>query len=293
MSKNILIVGGASAIAAACAREWVKAGASFMLAGRHETRLGAVAADLRVRGAHRVGTFVLDVNDFSQHRALLDATLAELGRIDIVLVAHGTLSDQSECERDPAAAVREFSVNALATIALLTLLANTFAAQKSGSIVVISSVAGDRGRASNYVYGAAKAAVTTFCEGLRARLFKSGVTVLTVKPGFVDTPMTAGLALPAPLVASPERVAADIVRAVARGKDSIYTPWFWAQIMLVIRALPGFVFKRISLRTPPPAQWRSRERNWCSGMACSPPSPSARISPLRACRSIFIRACMH
>lgn len=247
MSKNILIVGGASAIAAACAREWVKAGASFMLAGRHETRLGAVAADLRVRGAHRVGTFVLDVNDFSQHRALLDATLAELGRIDIVLVAHGTLSDQSECERDPAAAVREFSVNALATIALLTLLANTFAAQKSGSIVVISSVAGDRGRASNYVYGAAKAAVTTFCEGLRARLFKSGVTVLTVKPGFVDTPMTAGLALPAPLVASPERVAADIVRAVARGKDSIYTPWFWAQIMLVIRALPGFVFKRISL----------------------------------------------
>jgi decaprenylphospho-beta-D-erythro-pentofuranosid-2-ulose 2-reductase len=247
MSKNILIVGGSSAIAAACAREWAKAGASFMLAGRHEARLDAVAQDLRVRGAGRAGTFVLDVNDCSQHRPMLDATLAELGHIDIVLVAHGTLSDQSECERDPAAAVREFTVNALSTIALLTLLANTFAAQKSGSIAVISSVAGDRGRASNYVYGAAKAAVTTFCEGLRARLFKSGVRVLTIKPGFVDTPMTAGLALPAALVVSPERVAADIVRAVARGKDSIYTPWFWAQIMLVIRALPGFVFKRISL----------------------------------------------
>ena len=108
-------------------------------------------------------------------------------------------------------------------------------------------MAGDRGRPSNYVYGTAKAAVTTFCEGLRARLFKSNVKVLTIKPGFVNTPMTAGLALPGPLVASPERVATDIVRAVERGKDSIYTPWFWAEIMLVIRSLPGFVFKRISL----------------------------------------------
>jgi len=247
MDKNILIVGGSSAIAVACAREWVKRGANFMLAGRHPTRLDAVAQDLRVRGAGRVGTFVLDVNDFDQHRAMLDSTVAELGRIDIVLLAHGTLSDQSECERDPQAAVREITVNALSTIALLTLLAGVFEAQKSGSIAVISSVAGDRGRPSNYVYGTAKAAVTTFCEGLRARLFKSNVKVLTIKPGFVNTPMTAGLALPGPLVASPERVATDIVRAVERGKDSIYTPWFWAEIMLVIRSLPGFVFKRISL----------------------------------------------
>jgi decaprenylphospho-beta-D-erythro-pentofuranosid-2-ulose 2-reductase len=247
MNQHILIVGGSSAIAAACAREWAKEGASFMLAGRHETRLAAIAQDLSVRGAQRVGTFVLDVNDFAQHKAMLDAAIAELGHIDIVLLAHGTLSDQSECERDPAAAVREITVNALSTIALLTLLAGTFEAQKSGAIAVISSVAGDRGRPSNYVYGTAKAAVTTFCEGLRARLFKSNVKVLTIKPGFVDTPMTAGLALPAALVASPERVAADIVRAVSRGKDSIYTPWFWAQIMLVIRALPGFVFKRLSL----------------------------------------------
>ncbi len=245
--KNILIIGGSSAIAAACAREWAGEHANLFLAGRHETRLDAVAQDLRVRGAGQVGTYVLDVNDYPQHRPMLDACLAELGRIDIVLLAHGTLSDQSACERDPAAKVREISTNALSTIALLTLLAGTFEAQKSGSIAVISSVAGDRGRPSNYVYGTAKAAVTTFCEGLRARLFKFNVKVLTVKPGFVDTPMTAGLALPAPLVATPERVAADIVRAIERGKDSIYTPWFWAQIMLVIRSLPGFVFKRISL----------------------------------------------
>lgn len=245
--KNILIIGGSSAIAAACAREWVKEGANLFLAGRHATRLEAVAQDLRVRGAARVDTFTLDVNDYPQHKPMLDACRAVLGRIDIVLLAHGTLSDQSECERDPEATVREISTNALSTIALLTLLAGVFEAQKSGSIAVISSVAGDRGRPSNYVYGTAKAAVTTFCEGLRARLFKSNVKVLTIKPGFVDTPMTAGLPLPGPLVATPERVAADIVRAVARGKDSLYTPWFWTGIMLIIRSLPGFVFKRISL----------------------------------------------
>lgn len=245
--KNILIIGGSSAIAAACAREWVKEGANLFLAGRHATRLEAVAQDLRVRGAARVDTFTLDVNDYPQHKPMLDACRAALGRIDIVLLAHGTLSDQSECERDPEATVREISTNALSTIALLTLLAGVFEAQKSGSIAVISSVAGDRGRPSNYVYGTAKAAVTTFCEGLRARLFKSNVKVLTIKPGFVDTPMTAGLPLPGPLVATPERVAADIVRAVARGKDSLYTPWFWTGIMLIIRSLPGFVFKRISL----------------------------------------------
>jgi decaprenylphospho-beta-D-erythro-pentofuranosid-2-ulose 2-reductase len=245
--KNILIIGGSSAIAVACAREWAKDGASLFLAGRHETRLEAVAKDLRVRGAKAAGTYLLDVNDYPQHRPMLDACLAELGSIDIVLLAHGTLSDQSECEHDPQATVREISTNALSTIALLTLLASTFETQQSGSIAVISSVAGDRGRPSNYVYGTAKAAVTTFCEGLRARLFKSNVKVLTIKPGFVSTPMTAGLPLPGLLVATPERVATDIVRAVERGKDSLYTPWFWAQIMFVIRSVPGFVFKRISL----------------------------------------------
>jgi short-subunit dehydrogenase len=145
------------------------------------------------------------------------------------------------------ATLHEFSTNALSTIALLTRLASLFEAQHSGTIAVISSVAGDRGRASNYVYGAAKAAVTTFCEGLRARLFKSGVHVLTIKPGFVDTPMTAGLALPKPLVATPEEVGKDIVRAVAQGKDLLYTPWFWSAIMLVVRSLPRFVIKRVSL----------------------------------------------
>ncbi len=245
--KNILIVGGSSAIAAACARQWATGGARLFIAGRQSVRLEAVAQDLRVRGASGVATHVLDVNDHAQHAAMLTACCDAFGPIDVVLVAHGTLSDQALCERDVEAALREMNTNAISTIALLTLVANTLQAQGHGSIAVISSVAGDRGRASNYVYGAAKAAVTTFCEGLRARLFKSGVGVLTIKPGFVDTPMTAGLALPSPLVASPERVARDIVRAIARRKDTLYTPWFWSGIMLVIRSLPRFVFKRVSL----------------------------------------------
>lgn len=245
--KNILIVGGSSAIAIACARQWAGDGARLFLTGRHPIRLDAVAQDLRVRGAQSVFTDVLDVNDHHQHPAMLDACRSALGSIDIVLIAHGTLSDQALCERDVEAALHELSTNAISTVALLTLLASEFEAQKRGMIAVISSVAGDRGRASNYVYGAAKATVTTFCEGLRARLFKSGVRVLTIKPGFVDTPMTAGLSLHGPLIASPERVANDIVRAVARGKDSLYTPWFWGTIMLVIRSLPSFVFKRVSL----------------------------------------------
>jgi decaprenylphospho-beta-D-erythro-pentofuranosid-2-ulose 2-reductase len=245
--KNILIVGGSSAIAVACARRWSEQGANLFLTGRHIARLDAVAQDLRVRGAGQVATHSLDMTDYAQHPAMLAACRAALGQIDVVLVAHGTLSDQAQCERDVESAMREMSTNAMSTIALLTLLAGVFEEQRSGMIAVISSVAGDRGRPSNYVYGAAKAAVTTFCEGLRARLFKAGVGVLTIKPGFVDTPMTAGLSLPGPLVAAPERVAVDIVRAIERRKDSLYTPWFWSGIMLVIRSLPQFLFKRVSL----------------------------------------------
>jgi decaprenylphospho-beta-D-erythro-pentofuranosid-2-ulose 2-reductase len=245
--KNILIIGASSAIAAACARRWAKQGARLFLAGRRTSRLEAVAQDLRVRGAQFVQTRRFDVNNRAQHTALLSAARAALGSIDIVLIAHGTLADQALCERDVNEALREFSTNAVATIALLTLLAPILESQRSGTLAVISSVAGDRGRASNYVYGAAKAAVTTFCEGLRARLHRANVRVLTIKPGFVATPMRTGPTRSGPLVASPERVAADIVRAVARGKATIYTPWFWRAIMLVIRSLPRFVMRRVSL----------------------------------------------
>lgn len=244
--QKILIIGATSAIATSSARLWANQGATFFLVGRTPNKLGQVAADLTARGAI-VHTHVLDLNHFEQHSAMLDACYSALGQVDIALIAHGTLPDQKACEQDAKLAVQEFTNNGLSVIALLTDLANRMEAQKSGCIAVISSVAGDRGRLSNYLYGAAKGAVTDFCSGLRGRLFKSGVQVLTIKPGFVDTPMTQGLALPKLLLVTPDKVAQDIVHAVEKRRDTLYTPWFWRLIMLIIIHIPGPIFKRIGL----------------------------------------------
>ena len=244
--KKILIVGATSSIATACARHWAVQGVAFFLVGRTAEKLGQVADDLAARGA-TVQTHVLDLNHFDQHSAMLDACYATMGQVDIALIAHGTLPDQKACEKNAQLAVQEFTNNGLSVIALLTDLANRMEVQKSGCIAVISSVAGDRGRPSNYLYGAAKGAVTDFCSGLRGRLFKSGVHVLTIKPGFVDTPMTQGLALPKLLLVAPDKVAQDIVKAVEKRRDTLYTPWFWRLIMMIIVHIPGTVFKRLSL----------------------------------------------
>lgn len=245
--KNIVIVGATSSIASACARAWVADGARFFLIARNEARLQQVADDLRARGAQSVAFAPLDIDRLDAHDAVLSQCVAELGTLDIVLVAPGTLPDQSACESDADLAVREFNTNAVSVIALLTRLANIVEPQRKGTLAVISSVAGDRGRPSNYLYGSAKAALSTFCEGMRARLKKSGVDLVTIKPGFVATPMTAGLPLPGPLVATPERVARDIVHAASRGNDVLYTPWFWCGIMWIIRSIPKRIFNRLSL----------------------------------------------
>lgn len=245
--KKILIIGATSAIATACARLWAAQGASFFLVARNRERLEQTVEDLRVRGAGEVHLHCLDLNRFDQHRGMLEQCLERLGDIDQVLVAHGTLPDQQACEGDVQLALHEFSSNGLSVIALLTLLANQLERQGHGSLAVISSVAGDRGRPSNYLYGSAKAAVTAFCEGLRGRLFKVGVQVVIIKPGFVDTPMTQGLALPELLLAQPEQVARDILKATERRKPELYTPWFWWGIMQVIRHIPARIFQRLAL----------------------------------------------
>ena len=245
--KRILVIGATSAIATACCRLWAEQGHEFFLVARNAAKLQQTAQDLEARGAKSVNSFTMDVLDTPQHALMLQQCISTHRQIDIALVAHGTLPDQAACEQDAELALQEFSINGSSVISLLSLLAEQFTLQRCGSLAVISSVAGDRGRPSNYLYGSAKAAVSAFCEGLHARLFKIGVHVITIKPGFVDTPMTQGLTLPKVLVVPPEYVAKQIVSAINNKKAVLYTPRFWALIMLIIRSIPNFIFKRLNL----------------------------------------------
>ncbi len=244
--KKILIIGATSAIVEATLRIWAQRGDELFLVARNEKRLNIIAKDLKVRGSSVVHSYCMDVNNFDQHLPVLDKAFRALRVIDIVLVAHGTLSKQKECERSVDLTMQEIKTNALSTIALMTHLANRFEKQGVGTIAVISSVAGDRGRASNYVYGSAKAMVTTFASGLRQRLYKSGVSVVTIKPGFVDTPMTAefrkGL-----MWAKPVTLAAKIVQAIDKRKDEVYVPAFWFVVMAIIGKIPNKVFKKLRI----------------------------------------------
>lgn len=244
--RHILIIGATSAIAEATARHFARDGDRLFLVARNPDRLSAVAADLKSRGASQVESFVMDANDTNQHEALMAQADAALGGLDTVLIAHGTLSDQKACEASYGATLTELQTNCLSVISLLTHVANLFEKQHKGTIAVISSVAGDRGRQSNYVYGTAKAAVTTFLQGLRGRLHRSGVNVITIKPGFVDTPMTAEFKK-GPLWASPEQIGKGIYRAMARRKETVYLPAFWIIIMTIIRVIPEGIFKRLTI----------------------------------------------
>jgi short-subunit dehydrogenase len=246
MPETLLIVGATSAIAEALARRYATSGASFFLAARDVEKAGAIADDLRARGAGRVETHPFDAGDADGQEAMLQAAASAFAKIDIAVVAYGTLPDQEAVERDPAAVAAAFETNASSVVTLLTRLGNVFEAQRAGTIVVISSVAGDRGRKSNYVYGAAKGAVSLFAQGLRARLAHAGVHVLTVKPGLVDTPMTAHLPKNR-LFASPDAVAARIQRAIERRRDVVYAPGFWRPVMAGVRAVPERWFKRMRL----------------------------------------------
>ena len=247
--RRFVIFGATSAIAQAVARKLVAKGCSLYCVGRNPHKLQAVLDDLRVRAmdGQVVEGAQSDLSKIVEHESLFEEAEHALGGIDGVLVAHGTLPDQRVCEVSIDRMIEEFETNAMSVISLSTIAAKRFAAQGAGMIVVISSVAGDRGRQSNYVYGAAKGMVSIFLEGLRNRLWKMGVHVLTIKPGFVDTPMTEVFDKSGPLWVSPERAARDIVRAMERRRDIAYVPWFWRPIMFIIRHIPEGVFKRLSL----------------------------------------------
>lgn len=242
---TLLIVGATSAIAHQAARAFAAEGAALALAARSPDKRAAVAADLAARGAAAVHELGYDALDPARWAAVVDEATAALGQIDMALVAHGAMPPAAELDRDPEAAARAFTVNATSVVATMTAIAAQMERQGFGTLAVVSSVAGDRGRPSNAVYTSAKAAVSQFAGALRARLHGAGVRVVTVKPGPVDTPMLEGVDRPAALVASPERVGRRVHRAMRRGEAVVYTPGYWRAIMAAVRAVPETVFKRL------------------------------------------------
>lgn len=244
--RSIIIFGATSAIAEATARLFAQNGDRICLVARNTEKLTRLENDLTARGAKEIISTSMDMNEVNQHAELIEKVSQQWGKIDIALIAHGTLPDQKACEASVELTLAELNTNAISTVALLTRLANQMESQGSGTLAVISSVAGDRGRQSNYVYGAAKGMVTRFLQGLRNRLAAKGVQVLDIKPGFVDTPMTESFTKGA-LWAQPEDIANCIVKGIEGKKSTIYTPWFWQWIMLIIKSIPEPIFKRLKL----------------------------------------------
>lgn len=244
--KKILLIGATSAIVTETARCCAADGAALYLLGRSEEKLARLAADLTVRGAASVAYAPFDGSDPTTHAELVQRAITTLGALDAVVIGHGSLPDQGAAEQHWDATHAALTTNLLSPIAFLIPLANYFQAQRRGNITVISSVAGDRGRQSNYVYGCAKGGLSTFLQGLRNRLAPHGVSVTTVKPGFVATPMTAHLTQGA-LFASATQVGARLYRAMQRGEPVVYTPWFWRPIMAIICTIPERIFMRLRL----------------------------------------------
>ena len=240
----ILIVGAKSDIAKATAREYAKNGYDLYLGARNVDELKEFAQDIITRTQKEVKLIELDILDYKSHQNFYD-NLEEkpLG----VISAVGYLGEQEKAQTEFEEAQKIIDTNYTGIISLFNIIANDFEQRRSGFMIGISSVAGDRGRKSNYIYGSAKAALTTYLSGLRNRLYDAQVNVLTVKPGFVATSMTAGMDLPEKLTAQPEEVAEDIFRAQQKGKDVLYTKWMWRYVMMIIKMIPEWKFKGMSI----------------------------------------------
>jgi decaprenylphospho-beta-D-erythro-pentofuranosid-2-ulose 2-reductase len=242
--KCVLILGASSDIAKAAARQYARKGATLYLAGRNEESLSAFAKDLAIRYNVTAVFVPFDADDVSSHEAFYKKIIP---LPDVVICAFGYLGDQDVAQREWAESNRIIQANYTGAVSILNVVANEMENRKSGVIAGVSSVAGDRGRQSNYIYGSAKAGFTAYLAGLRNRLFKSDVHVVTVKPGFVDTKMTNGLKLPAPLTAKPEQVAAKMINAINKKTNEIYVLWMWRWIMLIIKSVPEGIFKKLKL----------------------------------------------
>jgi len=249
MSERILLVGASSAIAQELARKLCQRGCHLVLAGRDTDELESIATDLRIRYQSTVHIEPFDALNFTEHTNFVERCVGIFEQpLNGVVICYGTMHDQQQAQTDWNLTDQMIQTNFTSVVSLMNLLAEYFVQQKAGCLAAISSVAGDRGRQSNYLYGSTKAALSTYLQGLRNRLYRKGVHVLTIKPGMVDTPMTDGLVNPdSLLVSTPQQVARDIDRAMQRQKNVLYTPRKWWWLMCVIRWLPEQVFKRLKL----------------------------------------------
>ena len=246
VTRKILVLGATSGIAEAVCRIWASQGAQLFLVARNPEKLAVVAADLKTRGAAYVGTAVADLDDTEKHAELLSHAVNSLTGMDVALLAHGILGDQARAEQDFQHAAQILHTNLVAPISLLTWLANYCVQRRAGVLAVLSSVAGDRGRKSNYLYGSSKAGLTAFLAGLRNRIDREGVTVMTIKPGPVKTAMTAGMR-GSEKFADVDKVAQSIVTAIDKRVDTVYVPFQWAPIMWAVRSIPERIFKKLNL----------------------------------------------
>lgn len=241
---TVLILGAASDMAVAIARKYAAAKYDLLLAARNTSRLDSLASDLKIRYNVNCSLVEFDALDYSTHETFY-TSLPQVP--EVVVCVFGLLGDQEKAMQDWQHAAQIIQSNYTGAVSILNIVAASFVARGSGTIVGISSVAGDRGRKSNYIYGSAKAGFTAYLSGLRNDLFHKGVHVMTVLPGFVNTNMTSGLKLPPLLTAQPDEVASSVFNAAKSKKNIIYVKWMWRWIMLIIRNIPEFIFKKMKL----------------------------------------------
>lgn len=244
MEENVLILGAVSDMAVAIARKFSSEGYSVTLAARNTEKLLAIESDLKVRHKGNVYSVKFDALDFASHETFLES-LPE--KPDVVICVFGLLGDQFKAQLNWKVCEEILYTNYIGAVSILNAVANDFEKRKRGTIIGISSVAGERGRQSNYFYGSAKAGFTAYLSGLRNRLYPSGVHVLTVKPGFVKTRMIENIKTPGPLTALPKQVADCVFKALKRKRNNIYVLPIWSLIMLIIRNIPESIFKKLKL----------------------------------------------
>ena len=246
--QGVVILGSASTAARYIAHEFARAGHNLVLADFDHRENEIIAADVRVRFGVECYAFNFDATAYDTHDKFLEDCERELdGLPQGVVLCFGYMAEQEDAQADFAKAHRMIETNYTGAVSILERFATRFAERGSGFIAALSSVAGDRGRQANYLYGSTKAGLSVYLQGLRNRLHASGVQVTTIKPGFMDTKMTYGMPLPGPLVASPEQAAQAIYKAIAKGKDEAYVLFFWRYIMMIIKNIPEWQFKKMNI----------------------------------------------